>query len=167
MKKFTESVNENGEPIKKIYLLENGKEVGYILKNNDVVDSKIGTYYAKDLKTGDVIIPATDKDGYLSSYIYVYSVAQGTVMYASTGVANTNSWNIVTVTGLRNGYIEVEDASNNMYRLRTSDISVYIAKDVNTASANVKISDLTSVTEGESVLYFMVNGTPKAIIIYR
>ncbi len=167
VKRFVETVDKYEQPVRKIYLLRNGKEEGIILKNNNVVDSRNGTYYAKDLKPGDVIIASTDKNGYLNSYYYIYSVEQDKEISTSSNVTNTNSWGIVNVTGIRNGYIEFKDSSENLLRLKTSDMNIYTVSNANTASATVYIGKLTDLDEQDKVLYFMVNGVPKALFIYK
>lgn len=164
--KFTDSVDENGSPAKMIYLYQDGKENKFILKDN-VVDSKSGSYYAKDLKVGDAIIAAVDSKGYLNSFIYAYQAGTGTIIYKSENVGGTNSWAIRTITALRNGYIEVKDSSNVIYRIRTGDLSVYLVEGVGTASANVKKGSIDDLSETDSILYFLVNGQPKAMVKYK
>ncbi len=165
--KFTETVDEYGQRATKIYLYQDGKEISYILKNDNVVDSKSGTYYAKDLKIGDAVVTAVDSKGQLNSFIYLYSTVNATIPYTSEGVANTNSWALRTITALRNGYVELKDSSDNIYRMRTGDASIYLVTGSGLGSASVKKGTIDDLFETDTIFYFMVNGVPKALVKYQ
>ena len=51
--------------------------------------------------------------------------------------------------------------------MRTGDLSIYIVTGTGTVSASVKKGTIDDISETDVILYFMVNGVPKALVKYK
>lgn len=76
--KVTKSVNEDGEALGKIYLLQSGKEYIYFLSDDETITfTKDGhTYKLSDLAPGDVIVCATNGNGVMNGFRVIYDYSE-------------------------------------------------------------------------------------------
>ena len=154
IKRITESVTDDGDKFKKIYINANGEELVSFVRDPELVDifkPATGTYYyqpdikLKDLKVGDIISYVLDDEGYIVRFNCHWKAETNSLKSGAQTFASSNRYAFVKeVLGFNGDFMKVKldilTASKLTADLTLSSTSTKIDK-----VENLKLNEVTQV----------------------
>lgn len=172
--KITDSVDANGEPVKKISVLKGKygdsltKKELYINTYENLKDED-NNYTFNDISEGDIVKFMYDKDGRIRKFKLFYKYSNGTLIDktidSDTNANDKKNINRVvksTIDSVKQGYIEL--GNNELYKISDMQIIVLETNGTRTKAVEGELSDLVL---NDQCIVQMISKKPYTIFVFK
>ena len=174
VKKLVSTVDENGEPVDKLYTLsENAEKTVLVEKNSEIIyeyGDKI--YKLSDLSPGDTIVYAADADGFISSFAVIYDASEERYMSPATNdETNTklgDRFVMTEITGITDNFYKVRRMSDGAeFKVALRKFIGYTVLNKNSSGFIVQTGDRNSADIGDKLLIQYVSRLPHNVVLIK
>ncbi len=167
VQKVTDSVDDNGDVVRKLYILNAGSEkVLTVLPSDNVTHN--GKYLHKDVEAGDLIVTKLNSAGNVAAYHFVYDYSKDILNspYDQFSPLSMDKTTKRTITGISPNFFTCSVEGHDDVKIYRPLLSVIIVKN-NGGTIAVNQGDTDDIELGDDVLIQFLSRAPATVWVYK